>query len=98
MVVNLGGRANHPAVVSSPHGLGQAAAETEARILVTWLEAGSGNGPTMSDGKTLFHADHGNKSGTGAVISDAALSAARLALRTHEDGRKLLRRGYGLRI
>ncbi|TMV83112.1 hypothetical protein FGG78_23230 [Thioclava sp. BHET1] len=64
--------------------MGQAAAETEARILVTLLEAGSGNGPTMSDGKTLFHADHGNKAGTGSVISDATLSAARLALRTQK--------------
>jgi len=64
--------------------MGQAAAETEARILVTLLEAGSGNGPTMSDGKTLFHADHGNKAGSGAVISDATLSAARLALRTQK--------------
>ncbi|SNT73156.1 prohead protease/major capsid protein fusion protein [Paracoccus seriniphilus] len=64
--------------------MGQAAAETEARILVTLLEAGNGNGPTMSDGKTLFHADHGNKAGTGAAISDATLSAARLALRTQK--------------
>lgn len=64
--------------------MGQAAAETEARILVTLLEAGSGNGPTLSDGKTLFHADHGNKAGSGAAISDATLSAARLALRTQK--------------
>ncbi|RBI82660.1 peptidase U35 [Rhodosalinus halophilus] len=64
--------------------MGQAAAETEARILVTLLEAGSGNGPTLSDGKALFHADHGNKAGTGAAISDATLSAARLALRTQK--------------
>ncbi len=64
--------------------MGQAAAETEARILVTLLEAGSGNGPTLSDSKTLFHADHGNKASTGAVISDATLSAARLALRTQK--------------
>jgi phage head maturation protease len=64
--------------------MGQAAAETEARILVTLLEAGSGNGPTLSDDKTLFHADHGNKAGTGAAISDATLSAARLALRTQK--------------
>ena len=64
--------------------MGQGAAETEARILVTLLEAGSGNGPTLSDGKTLFHADHGNKAGSGALISDATLSAARLALRTQK--------------
>ncbi|EDZ48462.1 peptidase U35, phage prohead HK97 [Rhodobacterales bacterium Y4I] len=64
--------------------MGQAAAETEARILVTLLEAGSGNGPTLSDSKTLFHADHGNKAGSGAAISDATLSTARLALRTQK--------------
>jgi len=69
--------------------MGQGAAETEARILVTLLEANSGNGPTLSDTKALFHLDHGNKAGTGAVISDTTLSAARLALRTQKgiDGR-----------
>ncbi|MBA3911193.1 MAG: peptidase U35 [Rhodobacter sp.] len=69
--------------------MGQGAAETEARILVTLLEANSGNGPTLSDTKALFHVDHGNKAGAGAVISDATLSAARLALRTQKgiDGR-----------
>jgi len=64
--------------------MGQAAAETEARILVTLLESGTGNGPLMSDGKALFHSQHGNKAATGAVISDATLSAARLALRTQK--------------
>jgi phage head maturation protease len=64
--------------------MGQGAAETEARILVTLLEANSGNGPTLSDTKALFHVDHGNRAGTGAVISDATLSAARLALRTQK--------------
>jgi len=64
--------------------MGQGAAETEARILVTLLEANSGNGPTLTDTKALFHADHGNKAGSGAVISDATLSAARLALRTQK--------------
>jgi phage head maturation protease len=64
--------------------MGQGAAETEARILVTLLEANSGNGPTLSDTKALFHVDHGNRAGTGAVISDGTLSAARLALRTQK--------------
>jgi hypothetical protein len=64
--------------------MGQAAAETEARIMVDLLEANSGNGPKLSDNKTLFHADHGKKAGTGAAISDATLSAARLALRTQK--------------
>ena len=64
--------------------MGQAAAETEARVLVDLLESNTGNGPKMDDTKALFHADHGNKAGTGAVISDATLSAARLALRTQK--------------
>jgi len=64
--------------------MGQAAAETEARILVALLESNSGNGPKLSNNKTLFHADHGNKAGTGAEISDVTLSAARLALRTQK--------------
>jgi len=64
--------------------MGQAAAETEARVLVDLLESNTGNGPKMDDTKALFHVDHGNKAGTGAVISDATLSAARLALRTQK--------------
>jgi phage head maturation protease len=64
--------------------MGQAAAETEARILIDLLESNAGNGPKLSDSKTLFHADHGNKAGSGAVISDGTLSAARLALRTQK--------------
>ncbi|WP_104493565.1 prohead protease/major capsid protein fusion protein [Paracoccus denitrificans] len=64
--------------------MGQGAAETEARILVTLLEANSGNGPTLSDSKALFHADHGNKAASGAAISDTTLSTARLALRTQK--------------
>ncbi len=62
--------------------MGQAAAETEAKVLVDLLESGSGNGPTMNDGKALFHADHGNKAASGGAIADATLSAARLALRS----------------
>jgi hypothetical protein len=64
--------------------MGQAAAETEARILVDLLEANSGSGPKLADAKTLFHADHGNKAGSSAAISDGTLSAARLALRTQK--------------
>lgn len=64
--------------------MGQGAAETEARLLVELVEANSGNGPKLSDNKPLFHADHGNKAGAGAAISDTTLSAARLALRTQK--------------
>lgn len=62
--------------------MGQAAAETEAKTLVDLLESNSGNGPTMEDGDTLFHADHGNKAASGGAIADATLSAARLAMRS----------------
>lgn len=62
--------------------MGQAAAETEARVLVDLLEGSLGNGPTMSDGKALFHADHSNKAASGGAIADDTLSAARLAMRS----------------
>jgi len=61
--------------------MGQAAAAKEAQVLVDLLTSNTGNGPTMSDGKALFHADHGNKAAAGTVISVAALSAARSAMR-----------------
>jgi hypothetical protein len=61
--------------------LGQAAAAFEAQALVNLLISGSGAGPTMSDGKALFHADHGNLAGTGAALSETTLGAARLAQR-----------------
>jgi hypothetical protein len=36
---------------------------------------------TMSDSKTLFHADHGNLAATGSALSVASLGAARAAMR-----------------
>ncbi|GAA0599175.1 prohead protease/major capsid protein fusion protein [Caenispirillum bisanense] len=63
---------------------GQAAVETEARLLVSLVEANSGNGPSMDDGNPLFHASHANKAGTGTAIADASLTEARLAIRTQK--------------
>lgn len=60
---------------------GQAAAEFEAGFLVDLVTANSGSGPVMDDTKALFHADHGNKAGSGAAIGEAPVSAARLAMR-----------------
>lgn len=37
--------------------------------------------PVMSDGKSLFHADHGNTAGAGAAITVASVGAAVAALR-----------------
>lgn len=63
---------------------GTAAAEFEAQFLVDLLTANAGAGPTMSDGKALFHADHANLAGTGAALDQDNLSAARLAMRTQK--------------
>lgn len=58
--------------------LGKAAAETESAALVALLLAN----PIVGDGVALFAAGHGNLAGCGDVISEATVSAARLALRT----------------
>mgnify|MGYP001765597875 CR=1 FL=1 len=62
---------------------GQAAALTEANLLFDLLTQSSGAGPKMSDGKRLFHADHGNLLTAASLAVDGvnSLSDARLALR-----------------
>lgn len=61
--------------------LGQGAANTEAKLFAGLLEENAGLGPKLSDGKTLFHADHGNLSQTSAALSVASLGRARVAMR-----------------
>jgi len=60
--------------------LGQAAAQTEAELLVSQLL----DNPLMSDGVAVFHATHGNLS-TGSEPTEAALSNVRLAMRQRVD-------------
>lgn len=60
---------------------GQGAAMTEARLFARLLEANNGAGPVLRDGKTLFHADHGNVAATGTALSVASLTVARTAMR-----------------
>ncbi|WP_444876172.1 phage major capsid protein [Aquibium pacificus] len=62
---------------------GRAAAETEVQLMADPLLANSGLGPTLDDGKTLFHADR-NNIGTSAAINVAALSEARKIMREHK--------------
>ncbi len=71
---------------------GVAAANTEAELLASLLLDGAGAGPMMSDGKRLFHVDHGNLAGAGAAPDVDELSAARLAMRrqTGLDGVTLI--------
>lgn len=58
--------------------LGQAAQAFEAAELVKLLEA---NPVMKTDGKAVFHADHGNLAAAGAPPSETTISAARLAMR-----------------
>lgn len=61
--------------------LGQGAANTEAKLFAGLLEENAGLGPKLSDGKTLFHADHGNLAQASATLSVASLGTARVAMR-----------------
>ncbi|SHK13722.1 phage prohead protease, HK97 family [Roseomonas rosea] len=64
--------------------MGKAAAETEAATIVGLLTANAGMGAKLGDGKTLFHADHGNLL-TGDSLSVEALTAARTAMRRQRN-------------
>ena len=64
--------------------LGRAAARTVEVDVYALLGLNAGLGPTMSDSKTLFHADHGNLS-SAAAISMAALDADRVAMAMQMD-------------
>lgn len=61
--------------------MGRASAETEASELVALLVANAGVGPTMDDGKALFHTDHGNLAGSGTAIDTTNLGVGRKAMR-----------------
>ena len=63
---------------------GQAVVQFEAGVLVDLLTQASGDGPTLSDTLTLFHATHANKAASGGAISDTTLSTARTAMRTQK--------------
>jgi ATP-dependent protease ClpP protease subunit len=64
--------------------LGRAAARTIETDVYALLALNGGLGPIMSDGKTLFHADHGNI-GTAALLSMASLDADRVLMGSQKD-------------
>lgn len=64
--------------------LGNAAARTVEADVYALLALNAGLGPTMGDGKTLFHADHGNV-GTGAALSVEAIEADRVLMASQKD-------------
>jgi ATP-dependent protease ClpP protease subunit len=64
--------------------LGQAAGRTIEKDVYALLALNSGLGPVMSDGKTLFHADHNNIA-AGADISVDAFDAMRQLIENQMD-------------
>lgn len=65
------------AFTSMPAAFGSSARRTEADLVYAKLTGT----PVMSDGKALFHADHGNLAASGAALSVDTLGAARAAMR-----------------
>src|SRR5690606_31944447 len=62
--------------------MGRAAARTVNADVYALLTSGtSNNGPTMSDGVQLFHADHRNLASSGTAVTIAAIAAGRAAMR-----------------
>ncbi|GGA70664.1 hypothetical protein GCM10011521_05940 [Arenimonas soli] len=61
--------------------MGQASLRAEADLIYQTFAANAGAGPTMQDGVTLFHADHGNLAASSVALDAGALGAARLLLR-----------------
>lgn len=63
-----------------PQAFGASAAQKESDLAYDALIANA----NLSDGVSLFHANHGNLAGAGSAISIAALSAGRVALRNQK--------------
>lgn len=59
----------------------EACIQVQRSVLLEPIEANSGAGQTMADGKAMFHADHGNLAAAGTALSVTSLSVARTALR-----------------
>jgi hypothetical protein len=65
--------------------LGRAAARSIENDVFRVLGLNAGLGPLMVDGKTLFHADHGNIAGTAAAPSVASLGAVKVQMKKIKD-------------
>lgn len=65
-----------------PQALGAAASQTESDVIWALL---LGN-PNFTDGKAVYHVDHGNLAGTGGAINTTTLAAARAAMRKQKNG------------
>lgn len=65
--------------------LGRAAKRTIERDVYALFALNAGMGPTLEDGKALFHVDHGNISGSAGVPSVTSIEAARIAMASQLD-------------
>lgn len=72
------------AFVGLANSLGMAASRTVESDVYALLALNAGLGPTLSDAKTLFHADHANIS-TGAAITMTAIDADRVVMASQKD-------------
>lgn len=76
---------------TAPQALAQAAWLSLGKAVAGIFTANSGVGPTMSDGKALFHTDHGNL-GT-AALDATSWAATRLAMRKQPEANSGARLG-----
>jgi hypothetical protein len=65
--------------------LGRAAARSIENDLFALFALNSGNGPTMTDGNPLFHANHGNIAGTASAPTVTSVDAARVLMASQKD-------------
>lgn len=72
------------AFIGLSNSLGRAAARTVEADVYAMLALNGGLGPTMLDGKTLFHADHNNL-GTGSALGVEGLDADRVVMASQTD-------------
>jgi ATP-dependent Clp endopeptidase proteolytic subunit ClpP len=72
------------AITDQASAAGRAAARTVEVDVYALLASNSGLGPVLSDGKTLFHADHGNIA-PGAAMAVDVLDAMRVLMAQQKD-------------
>lgn len=65
--------------------LGRAAARSIENDVYALLKLNAGLGPNLVDGKTLFHADHGNIAGTAGAPTVAIIEAMRVQMAQQKD-------------
>lgn len=72
------------AITDQSAAMGRAAARTVEADVYALINSNAGLGPVLADGKTLFHADHGNI-GTGGVMSTTTFNEFRVLMGSQRD-------------